>query len=245
MKILGIESASLVASAALLEDDVLLSECTSNYKKTHSETLLPMIEEVLRTAGTEPSGIDLIAVSEGPGSFTGLRIGVSTAKGMAYALNVPVVPVPTTDAMAYGCYGSQFILCPLMDARREQVYTGIYEFRGEDFTVLHPADALALTEAVSLAEEFSEKLNKPVCYLGDGLKVFEEKILSISRTKPVFAPASNRFQRASSVASLGFKLFKEGRQESAETFLPVYLRKSQAEREREAMGLSTEAAELF
>ncbi|MBQ1377153.1 MAG: tRNA (adenosine(37)-N6)-threonylcarbamoyltransferase complex dimerization subunit type 1 TsaB [Lachnospiraceae bacterium] len=237
MKILGIESASTTASAALIEDGVLLSECTSNYKKTHSETLLPMISEVLSMTETEPKDLDAIAVSAGPGSFTGLRIGAATAKGLAFSLDIPVIPVPTPDAMAYGNFGSAFILCPVMDARRDQIYTGLYEFDHEQFIVRQEASALPYEEQVKNAEEAARETGKRILYLGDGLMVYEAKIREVSSLEPCFAPANVRFQRAASVAALGLKRFREGVRESAESFLPVYLRKSQAEREREAMGL--------
>ncbi len=241
MKILGIESASLVASAALLEDRTLISEFTTNYRKTHSETLLPMIDEMLRVAGIKKTEIGLIAVSEGPGSFTGLRIGASVAKGLAFALDVPIVPVSTTAAMAYGCYAADRILCPLMDARRNQVYTGIYEFSGSRFNCLLPASALPIEEAVGKAMEWGGKYGRRVLYLGDGLRVFSERVKALDPSADL-APAHVCFQRAASVAALGQALYEEGRAVSAAEFLPVYLRKSQAEREREEQ-LAKEAGE--
>ena len=131
MKILGIESSSLVASVAILTDDVITAEYTVNFKKTHSQTLLPMIDEVVRMTETNLEEMDAIAVSGGPGSFTGLRIGSATAKGLGLALEKPLIHVPTIEAMAYGCFRSSDIICPIMDARRNQVYTGIYCFDGE------------------------------------------------------------------------------------------------------------------
>ena len=125
MRILGIESSSLVASAAVVENEVTLAEYTVNYKKTHSQTLLPMIDEMMRLLDMEPSAVDAIAVSGGPGSFTGLRIGSATAKGLGLALKKSLIHVPTLDAMAYGLFGASGLICPMMDARRQQVYTGI------------------------------------------------------------------------------------------------------------------------
>ena len=129
MLIIGIESSALVASVALMEDDRLVAEYTMNNKKTHSQTLLPMLDEIVRAAEADLKDVDAIAISRGPGSFTGLRIGSATAKGLGLALDKPLVEVPTLDAMAYNLYGvCDGVICPIMDARRQEVYSGIYEF---------------------------------------------------------------------------------------------------------------------
>ena len=132
MKILGIDSSGLVASVAIVENDVLLSEYTVNHKKTHSQTLLPMLDEIVKMLELDLEQIDGIAVAAGPGSFTGLRIGAATAKGLGLALKKPLISVPTVDALAYNLYGAQGVVCPIMDARRSQVYTGIYRFVNGD-----------------------------------------------------------------------------------------------------------------
>ena len=128
MKILALDSSGLVASVAIVSDDDLIGEYTVNYKKTHSQTLLPMLDEVAKMVELDLSTIDVIAVSAGPGSFTGLRIGSATAKGLALALNKEIVSVPTVDALAYNMWGCRDLVCPLMDARRNQAYTGLYGF---------------------------------------------------------------------------------------------------------------------
>ena len=138
MKILGIESSSLVASTAIWEDEVIVAEYTVNFKKTHSQTLLPMIDEIVKMTETDLSTIDAIAVSAGPGSFTGLRIGSATGKGLGLALKKPLIHIPTIEAMAYQCYSSQYMVCPIMDARRNQVYTGLYTFSKGMRTVMEP-----------------------------------------------------------------------------------------------------------
>ena len=125
MRILGIESSSLVASVAIVEDGVTMAEYTANFKKTHSQTLLPMIASMTELLGIELSTVDAIAVSGGPGSFTGLRIGSATAKGLGLALNKPLIHVPTLDATAYNLYGAGALISPIMDARMNQVYKGI------------------------------------------------------------------------------------------------------------------------
>ena len=129
MKILAIDSSGLVASAAILEDDSLIAEYTVNYKKTHSQTLLPMLDEIVKMTDTDLNAIDAIAVAEGPGSFTGLRIGAATVKGLGLALDKPVIGIPTVEGLAMNLYGTNALVCPLMDARRNQVYTGIYRFQ--------------------------------------------------------------------------------------------------------------------
>ena len=228
MRILGIESSSLVASAAVVENEVTLAEYTINYKKTHSQTLLPMIDEMMRLLDMEPSAVDAIAVSGGPGSFTGLRIGSATAKGLGLALKKPLIHVPTLDAMAYGLFGASGLICPMMDARRQQVYTGIYRFE-ERFEIVMEQSALAVAD---LAERLNA-LGERVIFLGDGVPVYEKQLAETLTVPYCFAPAHVNRQRAASVAALGAVYFAEGKTETAAEHKPDYLRKSQSERERE------------
>ena len=228
MRILGIESSSLVASAAVVENEVTLAEYTVNYKKTHSQTLLPMIDEMMRLLDMEPSAVDAIAVSGGPGSFTGLRIGSATAKGLGLALKKPLIHVPTLDAMAYGLFGASGLICPMMDARRQQVYTGIYRFE-ERFEIVMEQSALAVAD---LAERLNA-LGERVIFLGDGVPVYEKQLAETLTVPYCFAPAHVNRQRAASVAALGAVYFAEEKTETAAEHKPDYLRKSQAERERE------------
>ena len=163
MKILGLDSSGLVASVAVVEDDTLLSEYTVNHKKTHSQTLLPMLDEIVRMIELDLNEVDAIAVAAGPGSFTGLRIGSATAKGLGLALDKPLIAVPTVDALAYNLYETHGVICPLMDARRNQVYTGIYEFADGKFQVISAQEAISI-------EEIIEKINqigREVIFLGD------------------------------------------------------------------------------
>ena len=167
MKILGIDSSGLVASVAVVEDDVMLAEYTVNYKKTHSQTLLPMLKEIADMISLDLASVDAIAVAAGPGSFTGLRIGSATAKGLGLALDKPIISVPTVDGLAYNLYGTEKRICPLMDARRNQVYTGIYEFQGDRLQVIEPQMAVAVSEIVSKINEDGRE----VVFLGDGVPV--------------------------------------------------------------------------
>lgn len=227
MKILGIESAALVASVAIVDEDVIIAEYTTNFKKTHSETLLPMLHEIINMTGLSLHNIDAIAISGGPGSFTGLRIGAASAKGLGLALNLPLIHVPTLDAMALNIYSTNLLIVPIMDARRAQVYTGIYK-NGINFEIIKPSMAVGIDEL--LAE--LEKMNENVVFLGDGVLVFKDYINENLKLPHSFAPANLNRQRASNIAMLGLKMFKRGEIISADDMRPEYLRKSQAERER-------------
>ena len=131
MKLLAIDSSGLVAAAALLDGDILVGEALIHNKKTHSQTLLPMIHDMLRMAEVDIKEVEAIAAAAGPGSFTGLRIGAATAKGLAQALDIPIAAVPTLEALAYNMAGADALVCPAMDARRNQTYYGIYDVHGE------------------------------------------------------------------------------------------------------------------
>lgn len=229
MRILGIESSSLVASVAIVTDDVLTAEYTVNYKKTHSQTLLPMIDEMARLLEIDLDCVDAIAVSAGPGSFTGLRIGSATAKGLGLALKKPLIHVPTVDAMAYNLWGSKGLICPIMDARRSQVYTGIYRF-DDAFEIIKEQCPMAVLE---LAEELN-RLGEKVIFLGDGVPVYRELLAENLKVEFSFAPAHINRQRAGAVAVLGGIYYQQGKTETAAEHGPDYLRLSQAERERAA-----------
>lgn len=232
MKILALDSSGLVASVALVEDDTLIAEYDIQYKKTHSQTLLPMLDEIRKMIDLDLSTVDAVALAAGPGSFTGLRIGSATAKGLGLALGIPLIEIPTLDGLAYNMYGASACICPIMDARRGQVYTGIYEFVKEDeeykMNRIEPQCAVAI-------EEIAEKLNdlkREVIFLGDGVPVFKDKLQQLMNVEYRFAPAHMNRQRAAAVAALGGVYYKAGKTISAAEHVPVYLRLSQAERER-------------
>ena len=233
MKIIALDSSGLVASVALLEDTGLVGEYNIQYKKTHSQTLLPMLEELKDQVELELSTVDAIAIASGPGSFTGLRIGSATAKGLAYALQIPIIEIPTLQGLACNLCGIADVVCPIMDARRGQVYAGIYEFDGQKLHILE--DQMAVT-----IEELGEKLKKylkegrRVTFLGDGVPVHKTKITEeiLPGEAVTFAPANMNRQRAASVGTLGMQYYKEGKIETAMEHEPDYLRMSQAERER-------------
>lgn len=240
MRVLAIDSSGLTATVAVVEETQTVAEYTINYKKTHSQTLIPMIDEVVKMTELDLGTIDAIAVAGGPGSFTGLRIGSATAKGLGLALNKPLIHVPTVDGLAYNVFGCEDIICPIMDARRNQVYTGIYTFskkagEKEGRNLVEPVfQVIKMQMAVSI-EELAERLNRyrrPVVFLGDGVPVYEN-VLAEKLTVPYsFAPAYMNRQRAAVVGTLAIQYYKSGKFETAEEHRPDYLRVSQAERER-------------
>lgn len=235
MKLLALDSSGLVASVAILDNNITIAEYTVNYKKTHSQTLLPMLDEIKRMTELDLHTIDAIAIAAGPGSFTGLRIGAATAKGLGLALEIPIIPVPTVDSLAYNLYGSDKLICPLMDARRNQVYTGLYTFRrgreentGYEMQVLQKQCAVDIVEIVQQINV----LGMEVIFLGDGVDACRSKIAELVKVSYSFAPACCNRQRASCVAALGSVLYQNGVHETAREHAPEYLRLSQAERER-------------
>ena len=228
MRILALDSSGLVATVAIIEDEQTLAEYTVNYKKTHSQTLLPMLDEVAKMIELDLETVDAIAVAGGPGSFTGLRIGSATAKGLGLALNKPLVHIPTLDGLAYNLYGNTGLICPIMDARRNQVYTGLYRFEGNEFQVVEEQMAISVQELVEKLNQYGEK----VTFLGDGVPVYRNVLAEGLKVSYNFAPAHMNRQRAAAVATLALKYYQEGKTETAEEHRPDYLRLSQAERER-------------
>lgn len=228
MKILAIDSSGMVASAAVAEEDNLLGEYTINYKKTHSQTLLPMIDEVVRMLELDLADVDAIAAAGGPGSFTGLRIGAATAKGLGLALNKPLISIPTVDGLAYNLAGCSSLVCPLMDARRNQVYTGLYRFEGFQMHVVLDQCAVGIDEIVMRINAAGQA----AAFLGDGVAVYAPYIKEHCSVPYTFAPAHLNKQRAASIAALAMEYYRAGRIQDAADFRPQYLRLSQAERER-------------
>ncbi|MCD7826789.1 MAG: tRNA (adenosine(37)-N6)-threonylcarbamoyltransferase complex dimerization subunit type 1 TsaB [Clostridiaceae bacterium] len=231
-KILAIDSSGLVASAAVLADDTLVAEFTVNNKKTHSQTLLPMVDQVMKMSGIGLRELDAIAVAAGPGSFTGLRIGSSTAKGMALALEIPIVSVPTLEGLAYRITDWKGVVCPLMDARRNQVYTGVYRVKPGQLDCVAGQQAAAVPLFLQQLNELGEE----VLFLGDGVPVYEPAIREQLTVSYQFAPVHMNRQSAGAVAALGKIYFEQGKTETGREHKPVYLRQSQAERERAGVG---------
>ena len=238
MKILGIDTSGLVGAVAIADGDMLVSQFQIQYKTTHSEILMPMLDDVCKKIHLDLKSIDAIAVAKGPGSFTGLRIGSATAKGLALALDKPIIPIPTVDGIAYNLYGVEKIICPMMDARRNQVYTGLYTFvpntpegksleRTFDMQVIHEQFATSV-------EDIADKINqigKPVALLGDGVPVYRDILEKLIKVPFSVAPIHQNRQNAAALVALAMQYASDGRMVSADEFAPDYLRLSQAERE--------------
>ena len=229
MKIFAIDTSSGVASAALCDDDKLICEVTLNNKLTHSQTLMPIVKEVFDKSELSPEDIDLYAVAEGPGSFTGLRIGVTTAKGLAHAADKPIVGVNTLEAMCYNLPFCPYIISPIMDARRGEVYNGFYRFVDGRIEEICQPRALPLTDCLGEIEKMGEK----AVFVGDAVPVYKDEIRKILGDNALFAHQGVNMQRASGVAEAA-KLKKP---QNYFELVPKYIRKSQAEREYEERGM--------
>ncbi len=227
MKVLGIDTSGQTASVAIIDGDKLIGEFSQNDKLTHSQTILPMIAQLCEKTNTILQDIDVVACAAGPGSFTGLRIGGATAKGLCFGIQKPIVAVPTLDALAYNMFMADAIICPIMDARRQQVYACFYEWQKETLVPLTEHMAESIDTVIQIAEKF----DKPVVFLGDGVPVHKQKLEKNENFQ--FAPAHCALQRAAAVATLGQKMTQAGKATTGDAFSLIYLRKSQAERERE------------
>lgn len=227
MNILAIDASGLSGSVAYISDYKLVGEYYICHKLTHSQTIMPMLEHLKGLIGFEMNEIDAVAVTSGPGSFTGIRIGVATAKAMALAIGVPIIGIPTLDVMAHNISFASEVICPIMDARRNQVYTGIYQWK----------NGILEREGDHLAVEIDELLEKlagrQTIFLGDGVDVLKGKITDVMGDAAQFAPSFLHMQRASVLAQLACEAFEKGEMVDADEFVPIYLRKSQAERELE------------
>ena len=247
MKILAIDSSGMPASCAVCEDGTLLAEYTVNFKRTHSQTLVPMLDEIRTMLDMDLNDIDAVAVAGGPGSFTGLRIGSAAAKGIGLALNKPLVHVPTLEGMAYNFYGSSGLVVPMIDARNQQVFAGIYSFanaqeteeacnaapdRRDPLHVFSGQEALRVTDLCEKLNALSQETGKEAILLGDGAAVYRELIEKHLTAPHWYAPAHLAQQKAGSVAVRAMDLARQGKLESAAAHRPEYLRVSQAERVR-------------
>jgi tRNA threonylcarbamoyladenosine biosynthesis protein TsaB len=241
MKILAIEASAVAGSVAYIKDYELVGEYYICHKLTHSQTIMPMLEHLKELIEIPLEELDAIAVTSGPGSFTGLRIGVATAKAMAMALGIPIVGIPTLDVIAAGVPFTPHFVCPIMDARRDQVYTSLYKWEQEELSRKEDYEALeigALLEKIKAQLEPKDSVEEmtstqKVIFLGDGVKVFKNRIKEELGEKALFAPSHCKLQRASVLAHLACTCFEKGETVDADLFLPFYLRKSQAEREKE------------
>lgn len=227
MRILAFESSAKAASVALMQDGVLLAESFQNNGKTHSATLMPMAQQVLMDCSLTAAELDAVAVAKGPGSFTGVRIGVAAAKGLAWGAEKPVCGVSTLEAMATQLSIQAGIICPVMDARRGQVYNALFQSDGKTLTRLTSDRAISLEEL----KKDLEKAEKTIFLVGDGTKLCYNT-LSEALPHLTLPPAHLEMQRASGVAMAAERLAQQGGLQAPGELVPSYLRLSQAERER-------------
>lgn len=226
MKILAIDTSATAASVAICEENKLIGEFFINTALTHSQTLMPMTEQLLKSTGLSLNDIDAFAINAGPGSFTGVRIGVSAVKGLCFANNLPCISVSTLQSMAYNMLGSECIVCAVMDARCSQVYNAMFKVKGNTVERLTDDRAISLSELKLKIERYSEK----IVLVGDGAEITEH-FLNKEFDNVELASISNRAQKASSTAIAGFEKLKSGETMSCEQLMPVYLRLPQAQRE--------------
>ena len=222
MKQLALDSSALTATVALAEDGVLRCEITLNTALTHSQTLMPMVDEALSHVGWSIGEIDQFVCAKGPGSFTGLRIGIGTVKGLAMGVGKPCVGVSTLKALAYNLWGTDKTIVPIMDARRGEVYAGVYRQEGDVLIEVFPDRALPLTDLCA-------DLEGDCIFLGDGVPVHQETIRELMGERAQFAPLSHDLPRAAAL----LKAAEGAECVSYHQLTPTYLRKSQAEREYE------------
>jgi tRNA threonylcarbamoyladenosine biosynthesis protein TsaB len=227
MKILAVDTSSMVASVAIIENAKLIGEYTINHKKTHSQKLMPMVKELMDGLELRPADIDIFAASNGPGSFTGLRIGITSIKAIAFAAQKKVVGVPTLDALAYNIVANNSLICPIMDARNNQVYTAIYKKENNNLLKVTEYMGVAVSELVQIIKGKNQK----VIINGDGVELHRDYLIKELGNMCEFPQENLMLQRASSVAYVAQKLILEGLSENCFDMVPFYLRKSQAERE--------------
>jgi len=223
VKVLALETATTAGSAAILDDeDGPIGEVRVNIKVAHAERLMPSIDWLLKSSHISIHDIDAFAVSIGPGSFTGLRIGLSTVKGFSYATQKPVIPVPTLDAFARTLPFCEYFICPMLDARKNEIYTGLYKWKKGICEKIIPETAIN-------PPDFLKEIKGQTVFTGDGVRIYKELIINILGDDAIFAPPSKMSPSASNVAQIALEKLKEGIAIDPITLTPFYIRKSEAE----------------
>lgn len=230
MIILALDTSAATASAAVTRDGFLIGEISIRNGKTHSQKVIPMISSLLEMVDCKPEDLDLLSVANGPGSFTGLRIGVVTIKAMAYALNIPVVEVSTLMALACTINEQDGFVCPIMDARNRQVYTGLYKIGHDSVSVLQEDSGMAIEDLINVLKTYDAKIH----FVGDAVPLYKDYIMS-QGVNALFASDDIFTHRASTVAHLAWLMQQEGKVTDAFHLVPNYHRKSQAERMKEIL----------
>ncbi|HWR40019.1 MAG TPA: tRNA (adenosine(37)-N6)-threonylcarbamoyltransferase complex dimerization subunit type 1 TsaB [Patescibacteria group bacterium] len=224
MPILALDTATIISSVALATQDTILAELTLQTSKTHSERLLPHIAEMLEMAGVQRRELQAVAVSIGPGSYTGLRIGLGTAKALAYALKIPLIGVPTLAALAHGCPVPGVFYAPMLDAQKEQVYLGLYDWYQGGLREREAARVLPVAEALP----YLHSLTQPVVLMGEGAVMYRQMAADYA-PQLMIAPPHTVMPRAANIALLGWKMLQEGYSSDVFSLEPLYMRRSEAE----------------
>ena len=225
MKILALDTSTLMATCAVIQDDILIGEFSLNQNMSHSEKLVPMIKEILDNLDLKVDDIDLYGVSTGPGSFTGLRIGVATVKGFAHLFNKPVIGVSTLEGLAFNLPHNEIVV-PMIDARRDRVYTGIYTWENGRLKTIMEADVIEVDDVLKILDKYDK-----ISVNGDGSKLYGERIKSVLGDKVLFSTIGQNSCKAASIGELALLKYKEGHRDNYFTLVPDYLRQTQAERE--------------
>ncbi len=236
MNIIAIDASGAAGSVAYIKSGKLAGEYYFCDKLTHSQTIMLMLESLKQMIGINLEKVDAVAVTAGPGSFTGLRIGVTAAKVLALSLNVPIIGIPTLDVIANGVTFTDNFICPIMDARRNQVYTALYKYSDDgNGKVERITDYMAIdmNEYIEDIIARAQETNKKVIFLGDGVDVYKDKIVEALGSYALFMPKFINLQHASVLACMAVEEYEKGNTEDPDLFVPMYLRKSQAEREKE------------
>lgn len=228
MKILSVDSSTESATCSVLDDDKLLGEITFNYKKQHSVILMTIIDFLLSNLSLTVKDIDGFVVSKGPGSFTGLRIGAATIKGLSQGSKKPFVAVSSLDALANNMAYTEGIICPILDALRNNVYTALYEYKNDTLQRITDISIQSIDELIYTLSKYDCNIT----FIGDALPKLKD-IIKFGLPNAHFAPPFLNVVKASSLGELGLKLLNSGYNDNIYTFSPIYIRKSQAEREYE------------
>jgi len=230
MIVLGIESASETASCAILSEEKLLGEYSQNIGKTHSENLMALIDTLIIDTDTSLKDLSGIAITKGPGSYTGLRIGIAIAKSMSQSLKLPILSISTLESLAYNLPFTDKIISPVLDARSNRIYTGLYKWEGEKLFNIEEDSATTIEE--HLDKLTNKNLKKDIIFIGDGVKKHKDLIKSKLGDKCFFASNYINHLKSSSTAQAGIEKLKKHDFLNWENFNPIYLRKTQAERNK-------------
>lgn len=225
MLILGVDSATQVAGAAIINDRQLLAEAFFNTRKNHSQRLLPMIVNLITEAGLELSDLDGLAVAIGPGSFTGLRIGLATVKGLAHVAQKPLAGIPTLDSLAWNAWEVPGLVCPVINARRQEVYTALYRWQEGELCRLTPYQAVDPASLVNSLQSYA----MPVYFLGDAVAPYWEVWQQLG-TRGRFLPSTSTWPRAAQIANLGRERLQAGKADDLIQLKPLYLHPAPPER---------------